>query len=139
MGPPACPATPVFSVTHASYVMVRYDPTMMRWLVRFLGFALVMLAWVKVASAQSRCPFNTTGTIEAGDATQDGRLKNGPTSTCIAPTTAPGVLTPAQKVRFDKYTLKNRTAAAQCVTIAVTGTAAAGVQSATYAPAFDTT
>src|SRR5436190_24375251 len=108
---------------------------MIRWLVSVVAFVAVLLAWSGVARAQSRCPFTMTGTIEAGDATQDGRVKNGATGTCAAPKVVPVVSQPQTNHRFDKYTLKNRNAAAQCVTLALTGTTGP-VESAAYAPAF---
>lgn len=111
---------------------------MSKWLL-FLGTVVFgLLSWSGAASAQERCPFAINGTIETGDPTQSGRLKNGQASSCQAPKAVPDLQAPVQARRFDSYTLKNRSTAAACVTISLTPNAAgAALSAAAYVTAFD--
>lgn len=111
---------------------------MSKWLL-FLGTVVFgLLAWSGVASAQERCPFAINGTVQAGDATQNGRLKNGQASTCATPKAVPDLQASVQERRFDSYTLQNRSTAQACVTISLTPDAAgAALSAAAYVNAFD--
>src|SRR4051812_22602942 len=104
---------------------------MSKWLL-FLGTILFgLVTWSGVASAQECCPFSVSGTIADGDGTQNGRLKNGATSTCAAPKTVPDLQVPVQERRFDQYALRNRTGAAACVTITLKPSATGAALSST--------
>ena len=111
---------------------------MTKWLCFLVTLVVGLVAWTGIASAQERCPFAINGAIEAGDATQTGRLKNGQASTCQAPKTVPDLQAPIVSRRFDSYTLKNRSTAAACVTISLTPDAlGAALSAAAYVTAFD--
>jgi hypothetical protein len=86
------------------------------------------------------CPGGVTysGSIAAGDPTQNGRLGVGsPASTCAAPRPVPAFSDQLTR-RYDQYSYTNGTASAQCVTVYVTQACGDNaVQSIAYLNTFD--
>jgi hypothetical protein len=112
---------------------------MTKWLLT-VGLVLAFVfGFTRDAAAQGRCPYGpTAGTIEAGDAAQNGRLQNGQASTCANNKPAPQTLLTSTGLtfRYDSYPFKNRSSTAQCVTVTLTTTAGTA-QSTAYLGAFN--
>lgn len=109
---------------------------MNRWLLAFVAVLASMVLWPTRAHAQARCPYAVSGTVGVGDPMQTARLRNGQPSTCQAPKAVPALVQTTASFRYESHTLRNRSRAAQCVTVSMTASLG-GAHSAAYLGAFD--
>ena len=101
-------------------------------------FATVAACFVLASPAAGAI---TSGTIQAGDATQTGTLVRtgaGTASTCAAAKANPGLVPGIQRTyAFDSVTIMNSSGASECVTVALSSPVNSNLFAAAYLGSFD--